>query len=190
MAETWGRFDLDKVSLSRRLVLDLVSPRMAVVRANMIENVSQRATPKQATVYVDVTVDDRDYFSTARSSALMSLILMCGVLCLQVFCGRGSEGTSAGARTGPGDCPHLVRDDPSEPDRASRPVDLARSAIRHGQLAIGASVLPSLALALAFGFEPSGVAADLWAGGCILAQFLFLVVMNAARHATGGGPGS
>ena len=100
LEEAWDRFDIDAVSLSRRLMLDLVSPRTAVVRANMIEDVSQRATPKQATVYVDVTVDDRDYFSTARSSAFMSLILMCGVLCLQVFWPvGGSEGTRRSPRS-------------------------------------------------------------------------------------------
>ncbi len=188
LAETWGRFDLDKVSLSRRLVLDVVSPQMAVVRANMIENVSQRATPKQATVYVDVTVDDREYFSTARSSAFMSLILMCGVLCLQVFWPVVDPKAQAPV-------PEvlaivLTLFATIQANRIERP---DRSTLR-GQLfamgswLIGASVLPSLALALAFGFKPSGVAADLWVGGCILAQFLFLVVMKRGPLTPTGRP--
>jgi hypothetical protein len=56
-----------------------------VARADVIEDVSQRAIPKRARFFVDVLVDDHDYFSTARSSAVMSLILMIGVLCFLFF---------------------------------------------------------------------------------------------------------
>ena len=188
LEETWGRFDLEKVPLSRRLVLDQVSPQTAVVRANMIENVSQRATPKQAKVHVDVTVDDRDYFSTARSSAFMSLILMCGVLCLQVFWPVVNPNAQQPA-------PEVLAivitlfatiqaNRIERPDRST----LRGQLFAMGSWLIGASVLPSLTLALAFGFETRGVAADLWAGGCILAQFLFLVVMKRGPLTPTGRP--
>ena len=47
---------------------------------DIIEDVEQRATPERAVVYADVKVDDRGYFAVARASALMSLLLMTGLL--------------------------------------------------------------------------------------------------------------
>lgn len=188
LEEAWGRFDIDEVSLSRRLMLDLVSPQTAVVRANMIEDVPQRATPRRARVYADVTVDDRDYFSTARSSALMSLILMCGVLCLQVFWPVVDPNAKPPA-------PEVLAivitlfatiqaNRIERPDRST----LRGQLFAMGSWLIGASVLPSLALALAFGFGTSGVPADLWAGGCILTQLLLLVLMKRGPLTPTGRP--
>ena len=76
----WQRIVAGKYSLSRHTLTDLLNSQTVVARADMIEDIPQRAIPRTATVYVDVAVNDRDYFSSARSSATMSLILMIGVL--------------------------------------------------------------------------------------------------------------
>jgi hypothetical protein len=188
LSKTWRRIAFDKLSLSRHIMLDLVNPQTAVGRANMIEDVSQRATPRQARAYVNVTVDDRDYFSTARSSAFMSLILMCGVLCFLLFWRVVNPKASAPV-------PEvlaivLTLFATIQADRIERP---DRSTLR-GQLfamgswLIGASVLPSLALALALAFQTRGVPADLWASGCVLAQFLLLVLMKRGPLTPTGRP--
>jgi hypothetical protein len=186
--EPWGDFALSKLSLSRRVQLDVINPQTAVGRANMIEDVSQRATPKTAKISVGVTVDDRDYFSTARSSAVMTLILMCGVLCFLVFWPVVNPRASLPS-------PEvlaivLTLFATIQADRIERP---DRSTLR-GQLfamgswLIGASVLPSLALALALGFQTRGLPAALWASGCILAQLLLLVLMKRGPLTPSGRP--
>jgi hypothetical protein len=188
LKEAWRCFAVAKISLRRRFMLDVVNSQTAVTRANMIEDVSQRATPRRARIHIEVTVDDREYFSTARSSAFMSLILMCGVLCFLLFWRVVNPRASAPV-------PEvlaivLTLFATIQADRIERP---DRSTLR-GQLfamgswLIGASVLPSLALALALGFETRGVPADLWASGCVLAQLSLLIVMKRGPLTPAGRP--
>lgn len=188
LKDTWRDCAVGQLSLYRRVMLDLINPQTAVARANMIEDVSQRATPTRATIYIDVTVDDRDYFSIARSSALMSLILMCGLLCFLIF--WPVVNPKAAAPVPEVLAIVLTLFATIQADRIERP---DRSTLR-GQLfamgswLIGASVLPSLVLALALGFETRGGPADLWAFGCILAQFFLLVLMKRGPLTPTGRP--
>ncbi len=80
LATAQRAFAAGKPSLSRRIKLNVVNAQAITGRVNITEDVPQRAIPRQATVSADVTVEDRDYFATARSSATMSLILMLIVL--------------------------------------------------------------------------------------------------------------
>jgi Domain of unknown function (DUF4062) len=172
----WQDIQLDSACLSRRAQVERLGPRTVVARVQMIEDVAQRATSKSARVSVDVRLDDRDYFSIARASALMSLILMTGVFAYL-----------AGW--------HVVRDKAAPaPEvlaivltlfvtlQASRIEQPDRSTLR-GQLSaianwlVAASMLPAIALALALAFKPSGWDAIYWAAGCTAAQFALLELM-------------
>ena len=122
-------------------------------------------------------VDDRDYFSTARSSAVMSLILMIGVLSFLFFW--------------PIVNPKAVSPAPEvlaivltlfatvQADRIERP---DRSTLRgrlfaFGNWLIAASMLPAITLAVALAFQAHGRTAEFWAEGCITAQIAFLLFM-------------
>lgn len=154
-----------------------LSPQTVVARAGLVENVSQRAIPREATVYVDVTVEDRDYFSVARSSAFMSLVLMLGVLGFLLFW------RYVNAKAAPVS-PEvlaivLTLFATIQADRIERP---DRATLRGQLFAIGnwltaASVLPALTLAVALAFQPSRWPAVYWAAGCNIAQILLLTLM-------------
>jgi hypothetical protein len=164
---------LKKLVLHRRTSADKFDPRTVVARAAMIEDVAQRATPERAVVYTDVRVDDRGYFSVARASILMSLLLMTGVLAFLLIW-------------------HLVNN-AAEPVpevlaivlvlfvtiQAGR-IDRPDRSTLHGQLSgtgsllIAASVFPAVMLAVALAFKPVWWAADIWAVVCIAIQAGFV----------------
>jgi hypothetical protein len=188
LKKAWQLFAIDQLSLSRRIKLDFLNPQTAVARANMIEDVSQRATPERATLYADVTVDDRDYFSTARSSAFMSLVLMLGVLGFLV----GWHLVNAAAS---GPAPEvlaivLTLFATIQADRIERPdkTTLRGQLFAIGNWLIAASVLPSLTLAVALGFQSHGLAAYLWASGCVVAQMCLLLLMRRGPLTPDGWP--
>jgi hypothetical protein len=143
----------------------------------MVEDVSQRAIPGSARFYVDVVVDDYGYFSTARSSAVMSLILMIGVLCFLFFWPTAKTNVTTPA-------PEvlaivLTLFATVQADRIERP---DRSTLRgrlfaFGNWLIAASMLPAITLAVALAFQAHGRTAEFWAEGCIGAQIAFLLLM-------------
>jgi len=171
--EMWELFKADELRLSRRTVPDrLSSPRTVAARADMIEPISQRAVPQQAKLHLDVTVDDRDYFSVARSSASMSLALMAGVLGFLIFWPKGSPTSDVLALV-------LTLFATIQASRIERP---DRSTLRgqlfaFGNLLIALSILPPLMLAIALAFRQSGPVADYWAAGCIVLQGILLFSM-------------
>jgi len=173
LRQWWEQERLEKLPLYRRASVDQLDPRTVVARVEMIEDVAQRATPERAVVHADVNVDDRGYFSVARSSTLMSLLLMTGVLAFLLIW-------------------HLV-------NNAAKPVpevlaivltlfvtiqagriDRPDRSTLHGQLSgtgsllIAASVFPAVTLAVALAFEPAWWAADIWAGVCVVIQAGFV----------------
>lgn len=171
--EAWQRFRIGKLSLSRRTSTDRLSPQTVVARMDMIEDVAQRATPKQAKVYVDVTVDDRDYFSIARSSAFMSLILMVGVLAFLLFWQKAAPTPEVLAIV-------LTLFATIQASRIERP---DRSTLQGQLFAIGnaliaASMLPPVTLAVVLAFRQGGSTAEIWAGGCCFAQLFLMVIMR------------
>jgi hypothetical protein len=173
----WQDFQRYNRFLFRRTSADRLNPQTVLARAGMIEDVSQRATPRRAVVHVDVTVDDRDYFSTARSSAFMSLALMVGILCF--FLGWHIVNSKA-----PPPAPEVLAIVLTlfvtiQASRIERP---DRSTLRGQLFAIGnwliaASVFPAITLAIALAFHAEGRTAVLWTGGCILSQILLLASM-------------
>jgi hypothetical protein len=176
----WQSFTEHRRYLFRRILTEGHKTLTVEAQASKLENVSQRAIPKRAAIYVDLKVDDRDYFSTARSSAFMSLILMLGVLAFLVFW-RFKPGSGA-ANEGP--APEVLAIVLTlfvtiQAERIERP---DRSTLR-GQLfamrnwLIAASVLPAITLALALAFRAEGLTAQLWAAGCIFVQLVFLSLM-------------
>lgn len=188
LQEAWQRFAIDKLAVSRRIVVDSLTAQTVAARANVIEDPSQRATPERATVYVEVTVDDLDYFSTARSSAFMSLILMVSVLGFLV--GWHLVNRMASVPSTEVLAIVLTLFATIQADRIERP---DRSTLRGRLFAIGSwlvagSVLPSLTLAIALAFQPQGRTAYQWASGCIAAQLLFLVLMRRGPLTPTGWP--
>jgi hypothetical protein len=188
LQEAWQRFAIDQLSVSRRVVVDTLTSQTLAARANVIEDPSHRATPEHATVYVDVTVDDLDYFSTARSSAFMSLILMVSVLSFLV--GWHLVNPKASGPTTEVLAIVLTLFATIQADRIERP---DRSTLRGRLFAIGSwlvagSVLPSLTLAVALGFQSQGRAAYLWASGCIAAQLCLLLLMRRGPLTPTGWP--
>jgi len=181
--QTAGRaFTADRPSLSRRVKLSVGNARTISGRVTVTEDVPQRAIPKEATVSADVTVEDRDYFATARSSAFMSLVLMLIVLAFLIFWPAGNPKLA----TGP--APEvlaivLTLFATIQADRIERP---DRSTLRGrlytiGNWLIAVSVLPALTLAIALGFEARGATAVSWGVGCVFAQFCLLVPMQNWR---------
>jgi hypothetical protein len=171
--------------LFRRTSAERLSPRTMVARVDMIEDPSQRANPEHARVHVDVTVDDLDYFSVARASSGMSLILMLVVLCFLIGWHLANPAESpvpevlaivltlfAAIQAG-----RIER-----PDRSTLYGLL--SAI--GNWLIAASIFPSVILAVALAFSPRGWAAALWAGACIGLQLLLLGFMWRGPLTPGG----
>ena len=183
---TWRPIEADKLSLSRHTSTDLLNPHTVISRTDMIEDVSQRAIPRKARVCIDVTVDDHDYFSTARSSAFMSLVLMLGVLCFllgwRVINPKLAPVPEVLAIVLP--CsPRLGR-----PDRAPGPVDVARPVVRHRKLAdrrLRTSRDNSGGRAC---FQLGGRTAARWAGACIVAQVFLLFLMRRGPLTPAGWP--
>lgn len=177
LKEVGQQFATGGLSLFRNTLADAASPQTVVARADMIEDVSQRAIPGNARFYVDVVVDDHGYFSTARSSAVMSLILMIGVLCFLFFWPIAKTGVATPA-------PEvlaivLTLFATVQADRIERP---DRSTLRgrlfaFGNWLIAASMLPAITLAVALAFQAHGRTAEFWAEGCIAAQIAFLLLM-------------
>jgi hypothetical protein len=168
-----------KPSLSRRVKLSVADAQTVIGRVNITEDVPQRAIPKRATVFANVTVEDREYFATARSSAFMSLVLM--LIVLGFLLGWHAVNPKA-----MGPMPEvlaivLTLFATTQADRIERP---DRSTLRGrlytiGNWLIAASVLPALTLAIALGFEARGPAAYYWTCGCIGAQLYLLGVMQS-----------
>jgi hypothetical protein len=182
--EMWELFKMDELRLSRRMVADLSGARTVAARADMIEPISQRAVPQQAKLHLDLTVDDRDYFSVARSSASMSLALMAGVLCFLIFWPGGSPTSEVLALV-------LTLFATIQAGRIERP---DRSTLRgqlfaFGNLLIALSILPPLMLAVALAFRQTGPVADLWAAGCIALQGILLFSMMHGPLTPAGSPG-
>jgi hypothetical protein len=163
-------------SFFRRTSAESPSPRTVVARADMIEDVYQRAFPITARVHADVKVTDGEYFSIARFTGRMSLLLMTAVL---VFLAAL----------------HPVKQETTPSPEVLAIVLTLFSAIQAGQMEspdhttvrgllstagnwlIAASILPAVILAVALAFFHSGWVPVIWAGICVGLQLLFQVAM-------------
>ena len=162
--------------LFRRTSVDRLGPRTLVARVEMIEDVTQHATPEHAIVHADVRVDDHDYFSAARTSAIMSMIVMAiifvSIVGWRYFAHISSLSPEVAAIV-------LTLFVTIQAGRMRRPDRTTLKGILSsaGTLLIAPSVLPSLTLAVALSFGPGALGAGLWAAGCIVGQALFLGFM-------------
>jgi hypothetical protein len=181
LKNTWETFEqqvLEQEALSffRRTSAERPSPRTVVAHADMIEDVYQRAIPITAKVHVDVMVTDGEYFSIARFTGRMSLLLMTVVL---VFLAAL----------------HPVKQDTTPSPEVLAIVLTLFSAIQAGQMEspdhttvrgllstagnwlIAASILPAVILAVALAFFHGGWVPVIWAGICVGLQVLFQLAM-------------
>jgi hypothetical protein len=164
---------LEKLELYRRASVDQFDPRTVVARVDMIEDVTQRATPEHAVVSADVRVDDRGYFSVARASTLMSLLLMTGVLAFLLIWHLVNNVSKPVPEVLAIVLTLFVTIQAGRIDRPDRST-LYGQLSGTGSLLIAASVFPAVMLAVALAFAPVWWAADIWAGVCVAIQAGFV----------------
>jgi hypothetical protein len=162
--------------LFRRTSVDPPGRRTLVARAEMIEDVTQHATPEEAIVRADIRVDDRDYFSAPRTFAIMSVIVMAIILASIVGWHYLTRRTSLTAEVAAIVLTLFVTIQASQMHRPDR-TTLKGLLSSPGTLLIAPSMLPSLTLAVALSFNPGVLGGSLWAAGCIVGQVLFLAFM-------------
>jgi hypothetical protein len=177
LREAWRRAEDGIGWLYRRTSASQLSQRTVVARTEMIEDASQRAVPERAKIYVDVTIDDRDYFAEARSSTGLGLLLMVVVLSMLLGWRLVNSDVSPAPEVL---AIVLTLFATIQAGRIERP---DRSTL-HGQLAsagtwlITASTFPALLLSLELAFSPGGYVAVGWAGGSVGLQLALLVLMS------------
>ena len=170
-------FERDTRFLFRRTIADRPSPRTAVARADMIEDPSQRAIPKTAKVHVYIKLTDLEYFSIARFSGGMSLLLMVIVLAFLLT----SRLSSANTIFSPEVLAIVLTlfsaiqaGQMERPDRSTLRGLLAAA----GNWIITMSLLPAVVLAVALAFQWGGWIHVYIATACVVWQVLFLVFMR------------
>ncbi len=183
----WERFEPSAGVLLRRSSADVLSPRIAAARTEMIEDAAQRAVPDSAKIYLNITVDDRNYFSVARASTGMSLILMTAVFSFLV----GWRLVNPRVTPAPEVLAIVLTlfaaiqaGRIERPDRATLHGYLSTS----GNWLIAASMFPAVILSIVLAFRPGGWAAPSWAAGCIALQLALQIFMWRGPLAPGGSP--
>ena len=158
-------------------------------RVGLLENTGQRVTPRSAKVTLALEVTDAQFFSIARFSAAVSIVLMVVVACFFAFAawrhahdGTPSPEVLASALT----LFSVIQAGRVEaPDRST----LRGKLTGPGNWLIIASILPTVVLAVALAFGITGWAAVSWAGTTIVVQGLFMVAMWRGPLSAMGGQG-
>jgi hypothetical protein len=184
----WTAFKPLMYKLLRRTWTDSPGTRTVVARADMIEDVAQRAVPTCARLHVDVSVDDAEYLSVARFSGIMSMLAITAVLAffsaarlLKLDITPSSEVLAI----------VLTLFSAVQAGRIER---ADRSTLRGLLSAVGdwlilASVLPAVILAIALTFFPTRMGPVIWAGICTILQLTALIAMWRGPLAATGSPG-
>jgi hypothetical protein len=173
LAQAWEQHeDWLGTPMQRRTSTDTVSPDVVVARARMIEDVSQRGVPYQATIGVQVAVTDSEYFSVARFSGWMSVMLMSVVFAFFLIgrlSGIASQQVSAEVLAFVLTLFAAVQAGRMErPDRSTLRGLLAQAS----NLLIGILILPTVVLAVALAFSRSLLWVACWALGAIAFQLV------------------
>ena len=182
MQTTWGAFCVLTQWLFRRTSADRSSPRTVVARTDMIEDISQRASLTTAKVDIYVEVADAAYFSIARFSGWLSVLLMAVVLAAFPLAHRLGYTSEPSAEVF---AIVLTFFSAIQAGRIERP---DRSTL-HGLLStvgnwlIVASILPTVMLAVVLAFHPSH--AVYWAVGGIALQLILQLAMWRGPLAAG-----
>jgi hypothetical protein len=187
LKDVWEAFQQETFSFCRRASAESPSPRTVVARTEMIEDVYQQATPKSARIYADVVVSDSEYFSIARFSGRMSLLLMTVVLAFLAI--------SRLAKVGNILSPEVLAIVLTlfSAIQAGQIEGADRSTIRGllsaaGNWLIAASLLPAVILAVALAFSKGGWAPTIWAIICVFLQLLFQLAMLRGPLTPSGSP--
>ena len=187
LKDEWETFQRETFSLCRRASMEGPSPRTVIARAEMIEDVYQQATPKTARIYANVVVDDSEYFSIARFSGRMSLLLMTVVLAFLAI----SQVTKIGEILSPEVLAIVLTlfsaiqaGQMESPDRSTIRGLLSAA----GNWLIAASILPAVILAVALAFSKGGWAPTIWAVICVCLQLLFQLAMWRGPLTPSGSP--
>ena len=170
------KFQEETTYLYRRVSVDRRGPRTLLARADMVEEVYQRANPTNAKICADVVVTDGEYFSIARFSGRMSLLLMTVVLAFLVsaqllhYHGKTSPEVLAIVLTL---FSAIQAGQMQSPDRS----DLRGLLSAAGNWLIAASILPAVILAVALAFSDVGWVPIIIAAFSVGLQVLFQVAM-------------
>ena len=175
--------------MQRRTTTDTVSPDVVVARARMIEDVSQRGAPYQATIGVQVAVTDSEYFSVARFSGWMSVMLMSVVFAFFLIgrlSGIASQQVSAEVLAFVLTLFAAVQAGRMErPDRSTVRGLLAQAS----NLLIGILILPTVVLAVALAFSRSLLWVACWALGAIAFQLVLQWLLSQRQRLDTGQQG-
>lgn len=170
----WTTFSLLTGELCRCTSAYRLNPRTAVARADMVEDITQRANVTAAEFDIHFEVADAAYFSIARFSGWMSALLMAVVLAsfpvaqLLGYSKQPSPEVLAIVLT----LVSAIQAGRMErPDRSTLYGKL--SAV--GNWLIAASIMPAVILAIILAFSPNH--AVYWALGCIGLQLIFQLAM-------------
>ena len=186
LAAVSKKFQEETTYLYRRVSVDRHGPSTLLARADMVEEVYQRANPTNAKICADVAVTDGEYFSIARFSGRMSLLLMTVVLAFLVstqmlhYHGNISPEVLAIVLTL---FSAIQAGQMQSPDRS----DLRGLLSAAGNWLIAASILPAVILAVALAFSDVGWVPIVFAAICVGLQVLFQVAM-LYRPLTAAGP--
>ena len=163
--------------LFRRTSAERVGPRTVVARADMIEDVSLRAVPKEAKIAVDVAVTDGEYFSIARFSGRMSLLLMAMVFVLLVAWRLLRHTTAPSPEVLAIVLTLFSALQAGQMERQDRST-LRGMLSAPGNWLIAASIVPALALAVVLAFPWGGWVPTIWAAVCVAGQVVFQAAMS------------
>lgn len=177
LREAWGDGSWLRHLLLRRAAASVLSPDTLTGRTGLVENTRQRVPPGSAKVTVPVEVADARFYSIARFSGTVSIVLMVVVGSFYVFAlarhfRSGSPNADILAST-------LTLFSVIQAGRVEPP---DRSTLRGrltgaGNWLIIASILPTIVLAIAIAFDISGWAPVWWSATAIVCQALFLTAM-------------
>ena len=187
LEDAWKTFNKVTPSLCRRASAERPSPRTVVARSEMIEDVYQRANPKIAKIYANIVVADTEFFSIARFSGRMSLLLMTVVLAFLAISGLTQHGAIVSTEV-------LaivltlfsaIQAGQMEASDHSTVRGLLSAA---GNWLIAASILPAVILAVALAFFGGRWAPTIWAASCVALQLGFQLAMLWGPLTPGGSP--
>ncbi len=190
LAQAWEQHeDWLGTPMQRRTTTDTVSPDVVVARARMIEDVSQRGAPYQATIGVQVAVTDSEYFSVARFSGWMSVMLMSVVFAFFLIgrlSGIASQQVSAEVLAFVLTLFAAVQAGRMErPDRSTLRGLLAQAS----NLLIGILILPTVVLAVALAFSRGLLWVACWALGAIAFQLVLQWLLSQRQRLDTGQQG-
>jgi hypothetical protein len=165
-------------SMRRHTTKDTVSPDQVVMRARMIEDVSQRTQPVQARIQVHVAVTDHEHFSIARICGRMSAFLI--VLVLGFFLyqrGHPFNGQQVSAEVLAFVLTLFSAVQAGRIERSDRSTMRGLLAQR-GSWLILSSVLPTVILAVALAFSRTVSWAVSWSTACLALQLMVQALMS------------